>query len=88
MGGLVRLVLFGFIILTVIYVVLSYSARRGERRRLEQEWELEGLGGDKETHVREGLAAYDGSLRRKLILGVYVVPLVVVGTIIYVVNYM
>lgn len=88
MGGLIRLVLFGFIILTVIYVVLSFTARRAERRRLEQEWELEGLPGDKESHVRAGLAAYDGSLRRKLILGVYVVPLVVVGTIVYVVNYM
>jgi Ca2+/Na+ antiporter len=88
MGGLIRLVLFGFVILTVIYVVLSFTARRAERRRLEQEWELEGLAGDKEEHVRTGLAAYDGSLRRKLILGVYVVPLVAVGTIVYVVNYM
>lgn len=88
MGGLIRLVVIGFIVLTVIYVVLSITSRRAERARLEENWELEGHGGDKEEFVKTGLAAYDGSLRRKLILGVYVVPLAVIGTIIYVVNYM
>jgi Ca2+/Na+ antiporter len=88
MGGLIRLVVFGFIILTVIYVVLSITSRRAERKRLEQEWELEGMAGEKDDHVRAGLASYDTSLRRKLILGVYFVPLAVIGTIVYVVNYM
>ncbi len=69
MGGLVRLIVFGFILLTVVYVVLSFTARRAERKRLAEEWELEGLSGDKEEHVRTGLAAYDRSLRRKLIWG-------------------
>lgn len=88
MGGLIRLVVFGFAILTVIYIVLSVTARRAERKRLAQEWDLEGIAGEKEAYVREGLADYDRSLRRKLILGVYAVPLVVIGTIVYVVNYM
>jgi hypothetical protein len=88
MGGLFRLVIFGFIIQTVIFVVLSVMSRRAERRRLEQEWELEGHGGEKKDYVREGLAVYDRSLRRKLIFGVYLVPLAVIGTIVYVVNYM
>lgn len=88
MGGLIRLVVVGFIVLTVIYVLLSITSRRTERRRLEQDWDLEGHGGEKEEFVRAGLAAYDGSLRRKLIFGVYLVPLAVIGTIVYVVNYM
>lgn len=88
MGGLIRLVVVGFIVLTVIYVVLSITSRRAQRKRLEQEWDLEGHGGEKEEFVRAGLAAYDGSLRRKLIFGVYLVPLAVIGTIVYVVNYM
>lgn len=88
MGGLIRLVVFGFVILTVIFVVLSITSRRSERKRLEQEWELEGHGGEKAVYVREGLAVYDRSLRRKLIFGVYLVPLAVIGTIVYVVNYM
>jgi Ca2+/Na+ antiporter len=88
MGGLVRLVIVGFIVLTVIYVVLSFTSRRRERLRLEQEWELEGHEGERNEFVRAGLAEYDTSLRRKLILGVYLVPLAVIGTIVYVVNYM
>jgi hypothetical protein len=88
MGGLIRLAVFGFVILTVIFVIWSLAARRAERRRLGEEWEIEGLAGEKETYVREGLAVYERSLRRRLIFGVYLVPLAVIGTIVYVVNYM
>jgi hypothetical protein len=88
MGGLIRLLVFGFVILTVIFVLWSLLARGAERRRLAQQWELEGMAGDREAWMREGLAVYERSLRRKLIFGVYLVPLAVIGTIIYVVNYM
>ena len=86
MGGMIRLIVFGFIILTVIYVVLSLYSRSVRRGKLRQEWEDEGIEGDKEDWVRAGLKDYDQSLRRKLILAVYVVPLAVIGTIIYLVN--
>ena len=88
MGGLIRLLVFGFVILTVIFVLWSLLARGAERRRLAQQWELEGMAGDREAWMREGLAVYERSLRRKLIFGVYLVPLAVIGTIVYVVNYM
>jgi flagellar biosynthesis/type III secretory pathway M-ring protein FliF/YscJ len=88
MGGLIRLVVFLFVVLTVIFVLWSLLARGAERRRLAQEWELEGMAGDREAHMREGLAVYERSLRRRLIFGVYLVPLAVIGTIVYVVNYM
>jgi hypothetical protein len=88
MGGLIRLAVAGFVVLTVIFVIWSLVARGAERRRLAQEWEVEGRGGERETYVREGLAVYERSLRRRLIFGVYLVPLVVIGTIVYVVNYM
>jgi hypothetical protein len=87
MSGLFRLIGFGFIFLTVVYIALSLYSRSVRRKKLSQEWEDEGMEGDKNDWVRAGLAEYDQSLRRKLILGVYVVPLVVIGTIIYLVNY-
>jgi hypothetical protein len=87
MSGLIRLVVFGFIFLTIIYIALSLYSRSVRRRKLSQEWDDEGMEGDKDDWVRAGLAEYDQSLRRKLILGVYVVPLAVIGTIIYLVNY-
>jgi Ca2+/Na+ antiporter len=87
MGGLVRLVVILFVVLTAVYVVLSFLARRAERARLELLFDEEGREGDRRAFVREGLSAYDRSLRRRLILAVYLVPLVVIGTIVYVVNY-
>ena len=87
MGTLIRLVLIGFVLLTIIYVSLSLYSRAVRRGKLKREWEEEGHTGDREAFIREGLEDYDTSLRRKLILGVYVIPVVVIGTIIYLTNY-
>ena len=57
------------------------------RRKLEEQWAEEGRVGDRDAFVREGLEEYDGSLRRKLIVGVYVVPLALIAVIIYLVNF-
>lgn len=87
MFALARLVFFGFIVLTIVYVCLSLYSRAVRRGKLEAEW-LEGEQDvSKETFVDEGLEDYDGSLRRKLILGVYVVPIGVVAFIIYATNF-
>ncbi|MFZ7090902.1 hypothetical protein [Primorskyibacter sp. 2E233] len=87
MYALLQLLVVGFIILTVVYVALSIYSRRVRRAKLINEWNDEGRIGDRETFVEEGLKDYDHSLRRKLILGVYVVPLVLIGTIIYLTNF-
>ena len=85
---LLRLFAIGFVVLTVIYVSVSLYSRSVRKDKLRRRWDEEIGEGDRDAFVREGLQAYDGSLRRKLILGVYVVPMVIVGTIIYVVNYL
>lgn len=87
MLGLARFVIIGFVALTVIYISVSLYSRSVRRAKLELEWDDEGMEGDKQAWVREGLEDYDHSLRRKLILLVYVIPVVIVGTIIYVVNH-
>lgn len=88
MFGLLRLLLVAFVILTVAYVAVSIWSRQVRRGKLKARWEEEGRTGDRETYIREGLEDYDDSFRRKLILLVYIVPLAVVGAIIYAVNYM
>ncbi|WP_306116757.1 MULTISPECIES: hypothetical protein [unclassified Roseovarius] len=82
-----RLMFFGLIALTVIYVCLSFYSRSVRRGKLKTWWEEEGRPGDLDAYVEKGLAEYDGSLRRKLILGVYVVPICVVALIIYLTNF-
>ncbi|GAA6164389.1 hypothetical protein NBRC116590_20930 [Pelagimonas sp. KU-00592-HH] len=87
MFALLRLSVIGFIVLTVIYVCLSFYSRAVRRGKLEAEWEEEGMTGDRDAFVRAGLEDYDGSLRRKLILGVYVVPVCIVIALIYFTNF-
>ncbi|MDF1718756.1 MAG: hypothetical protein P1U75_19125 [Antarcticimicrobium sp.] len=77
------------VVLTVVYVVLSVYSRIVRRRKLAERWDSKDvLTVDRETFIRRGLERYDRSFRRKLILGVYIVPLTVIAILIYVTNFM
>ncbi|MDU9004243.1 hypothetical protein [Sedimentitalea todarodis] len=88
MLGLLRLVLILFVVQTIAYIGLSFYSRSLRRRKLELRWSEKALPVDQETFVRRGLTRYDNSLRRKLILGVYIVPWIAISVLIYVVNFM
>ncbi|PWJ12084.1 hypothetical protein [Jannaschia seohaensis] len=76
-----RLLLVLVVALTVVFVSLWFYFRAGERERLAEQWAREQPPLPEHTHIENGLRAYEGGLRRKLILGVYVVPLaLVIGT--------
>ncbi len=87
MAALAKLVVIGFIVLTVIYVSLSLYSRSVRKSKLAEWWEEEGRPGDREAYIDAGLKDYEGSLRRKLIWGVYIVPVTVVALIIYFTNF-
>lgn len=82
-----RLVIVMLVFSTVVYVSLWFYARATQREKLEQEWEEAGRPGALEVFVDEGLESQRFSLRRKLLLGVYVVPFVIVSAIVYLTNY-
>ncbi len=69
-------------------MILSIWSRSVRREKLEEEWDGEIRTGDRDAFIEEGLRAYDRSLRRKLILGVYVIPVLFVLGMIYLMNYM
>ncbi len=83
MFALGRVFVVGFAVLTVFYLCLWYYARALHRRALEAEWTASGSNGDLETFVQNGLARYEVSLRRNLILSVYVIPTLCIGALIY-----
>ncbi|MEN8657165.1 hypothetical protein [Marivita sp.] len=87
MFALGRLLVIGFLVLSVVYICLSLYSRAVRRDKLEKEWDEEIQQGDRETFVEAGLRDYDGSLRRKLIWGVYIVPLTIISVIIYLTNF-
>ncbi len=81
-------IVIALVVLTVIYVIISAWSRSVRKEKLEEEWDEEIREGDREAFIEDGLREYDRSLRRKLILGVYVVPVVFVLAMLYVVNFM
>ncbi|TMV07113.1 hypothetical protein FGK63_13450 [Ruegeria sediminis] len=88
MFGALRLFLVLLVLQTIAYVGLSLYSRSVRRAKLEAHWDRKKMVGDRDAFIARGLKVYDNSFRRKLILGVYIVPWVAILTLIYVVNYM
>ncbi len=92
MIGLFRAAVLGFIGLTLVYVLVGIYSRSVERERLEKNWDTdparEGLTKvERDTYIKEGMDAYSNSLRRKLIVLVYLVPAAIFSITVYLVNY-
>ncbi len=87
MLGFLRLFAILLLVQTIAYIWLSLYSRSLRRRKLRDRWAEKALPVDQETFVQRGLTRYDNSLRRKLILGVYIVPWIAISVLIYVVNF-
>lgn len=87
MFAFLRLALVLLVGLTVIYGVVSLYSRERRRARLKRRWAEKGLTGDRRAFIQRGLKRYDHSLRRRLILLVYILPLSAIALVIYVVNF-
>jgi hypothetical protein len=85
--ALLRIVFIAFVVLSVIYLSVSLYSRARRRDKLEAQWDEGGINTPRDRFIEQGLRDYDGSLRRKLILGVYIVPMSLVCLIIYLVNF-
>ena len=87
MFALARLVVVGLVVLTVVYFCLALYSRSVRRGKLEKEWDEEGMTGDRDAFIAQGLEDYEGSLRRKLLWGVYIVPITLVVVTVYLTNF-
>ncbi|SFR31972.1 hypothetical protein SAMN04488005_0220 [Yoonia tamlensis] len=86
----IRLVVVGLVVLTMLYWMIAIYSRSVRRERLEKEFDAlnpENIDQDaRDTYVEAGMTAYNNSLRPKLIGLVYVVPAVVIATMVYLMN--
>lgn len=86
----VRLVVFGFLILSVLYFCISLYSRSVRREKLEREWDQsppeDATPDMRASFIADGMAVYESGLRKKLILLVFIIPPLVVSTIIYFIN--
>ena len=77
MIGMIRAGLLAFVVLTVVYLVVSIYSRSMRREKLEKAWDSdparEGAAKDeRDAYIRSGMEAYRHSLRRKLAPGLIV----------------
>ncbi|KAA9010483.1 hypothetical protein [Histidinibacterium aquaticum] len=84
----VRLVLLLLAAMTVVYVCVSLYSRSVRREKLEDSWDAnpQGDAGDRRRFIEQGMVEYEHSLRKRLILLVYVVPVAVISIIMYMIN--
>ncbi|MFT4151672.1 MAG: hypothetical protein QM656_15840 [Paracoccaceae bacterium] len=87
MIAFIRLAVFGFIGLSAVYFLVRLYARSVHRERLEKRFDAGGIPGRREDYVSQGMRAYEGSLRRRLLWLVYVVPMAIMAGTIYLVNH-
>ncbi len=87
MIGIIRAAVLGFILLSVVYVIVSIYSRSVRREKLEKKFDAGAIEGDRDAYIEAGMQAYNKSLRRRLIWLVYIIPAVGVSATVYFVNY-
>lgn len=87
MIALMRLAVFGFIGLTIMYFLVSIYSRSTRREELEKVWDAAQGPGGRDEFIAEGMAAYEKSLRKKLIWLVYIIPTLAVIAAVYLLNF-
>lgn len=91
MFPIIRNIVIIFLLLSVAYAILSFTARIKQRVNLEAEYktqsELRQMSEEKDVFIARGMKKYARSYKPKLILGVYVIPGLIMGFLIYLAQY-
>lgn len=86
----IKLIIFWFIAMTVVYFSVSLYSRSVRREKLENAFDADHPEGAdaavRDDFIAKGMEEYDNSLRPRLITLVYVVPFVAMSVIVYIVN--
>ncbi|MFN3662562.1 hypothetical protein [Yoonia sp.] len=86
----IKLAIFGFIAMTVVYWSISIYARSVRKERLENAFDADNPGSTdrvaREAYIEQGMQKYNTSIRPKLIGLVYVVPVLAIAIIAYLIN--
>lgn len=81
MAALGRLAIFGFMALTIVYLVMAWFVRSTRRQQLEQEWDAANPGGSPETRrieVEQDVEAFRKTLAYRSLWLIYVLPVIFV----------
>ena len=74
MIALLRWAVFGFLGLSIIYVVMGLYFRSVRREALEKRYDAGKGEGTREVFIARGMQAYRHSLRKRLLVLIYILP--------------
>ena len=84
----IRLIIL-FAILAAVYLALSQYSRWTRRKTLEAEYDAADTHEDaRDEYIARGMAEYEHSLSKYLLLGIFVVPIAVVALLLAIAAYM
>lgn len=86
MAWILRLVVL-FAVLTAVYIALSWYMRWVRRQELEAQYGSERPEEPRPQFIARGLRDYDRSLRPRLVVGVYLVPVIFVIVLVALASY-
>lgn len=81
--GWIRNAVLLLLVLTVVYGVLTLVNRTKQKDRLKSQHINDSVPAPLDDYIADGMQQYNKSLRAKLLLGVYLFPLIVFGVLVY-----
>lgn len=85
--GWLRLAVMSFIVLSVVYFLVSIYSRSVRREKLEKRWAADQMEGDRDAWIEAGMKAYEGGLKKRLLWLIYIIPMVSFSAIFFYVNW-
>lgn len=79
----VRNIVLIFFVLSLIYAIWTFISRRKSLDKINAQYAETDQTQDKSVYVAKGMAKYNRSLRAKLIVLVYIIPLAVMAGLTY-----
>ncbi|MFN4155698.1 MAG: hypothetical protein ACK4HF_13670 [Paracoccaceae bacterium] len=85
--GWLRLAVFGYAGLTVVFFIMRIYLRSVRRERLEKRFDAGGIEGDRAAYIERGMAMYERGLKKRLLWLIYIIPTVAVLATLYILNF-
>lgn len=83
---MLRMIILWLVVLPLVHWVVARYYRSLRREALERDFDDGGEAGTREAFIAEGMAAYQKSLGRKILVLVYILPILAVVAIAWAVN--
>jgi hypothetical protein len=83
---MLRAIILWVLVLPLVHWVVAIYFRSLRREALERDYDNGGETGTREDFIAAGMAAYEGSLRARIVVLVYIIPILAVVAIAWAVN--